>query len=108
LAVQDEGDDTEENLVTLCIYCHNQWHEFETFSNCSFNEWLLIPSYKYFVKIWQMLQEKEKTLTTEEAICGYEDELRVHDLIGMIGRAIYPLLGNQAKEIIEKGESNER
>ncbi len=49
LAVQDEGKDDDDNLITLCFSCHREWGLAEMIMEISFDCWISIPPYSTMI-----------------------------------------------------------
>lgn len=47
------GSDELENLIVLCIVCHQEWGLVEDGVSLTFDEWLAIPHYAALVALYQ-------------------------------------------------------
>lgn len=45
----DDGTDDEDNLITLCNPCHEEWHSLESRSTLPFEKWLEMPPLDIFI-----------------------------------------------------------
>lgn len=90
IARQDGGKDDENNLITLCKICHDEWHMCEMHLNISFEDWLLRPPYRILTTIFS------------DRISKDEETMRVslHDIRSALGLAHMKMLGDTAKEYI--------
>lgn len=50
------GTDENENLITLCVACHEEWHAVETVADFPFEEWLETPSLIAFFDFYRLLK----------------------------------------------------
>lgn len=50
------GSDDYDNLTTLCIACHEEWHAAQTVANVTFAEWLSIPSLVAFITWYKIMR----------------------------------------------------
>jgi hypothetical protein len=49
VAQQDGGTDDSSNLITLCAFCHGEWHYAESVLSIPFEQWLTLPTYTAMV-----------------------------------------------------------
>jgi hypothetical protein len=49
VARQDGGTDDSGNLITLCEFCHTEWHFAESILAIPFEQWLTLPTYTAMV-----------------------------------------------------------
>ena len=56
----DGGEDTHDNLITLCAGCHLEWHVVEQVSNITFKEWLTMPTMNHFFSWFKSLKESKQ------------------------------------------------
>lgn len=59
------GKDEDENLITLCLACHEEWHAVETVANVAFSEWLETPSLVAFFDFYRLLKLLKSTDSLE-------------------------------------------
>lgn len=59
------GTDEYENLITLCLACHEEWHAVETVANLPFSEWLETPSLVAFFDFYRLLKLLKSTDSLE-------------------------------------------
>jgi len=50
------GSDEDENLIALCLACHEEWHAVETVADLQFAEWLQTPSLVAFIDFYRLLK----------------------------------------------------
>lgn len=50
--VQDGGGNEPENLILLCVTCHDEWHAYDATSALPFEEWLAVPPMRLMVRAW--------------------------------------------------------
>lgn len=59
------GSDNEDNLITLCFACHEEWHAVESTSNMSIEEWLKAPCITSFLLWYRMAMAMQATNATK-------------------------------------------
>lgn len=60
-AVQDDGKDEDNNLITLCVPCHREWELIEMITTIPFDVWLPLPTYSVLLVAF-LQQRKEGTV----------------------------------------------
>jgi len=68
---QDGGEDSLENLITLCEHCHAEWGCIETRDTQSFYDWLNMPTINCFRAWYKTLKSHpnlRKELSADECL----------------------------------------
>lgn len=73
------GTDEDENLITLCLACHDEWHAVETVADLQFAEWLEIPSLIAFIDFYRLLKIL-KSADSLERFKAYDAMMFLEDL----------------------------
>lgn len=75
IAMADGGEDSIDNMVTLCSECHREWHRIEGVIRAlraGFDDWMDTPSPSYLTGIFLKKEYGEKTVNEIRALFHHE------------------------------------
>ena len=66
----EHGTNTDDNLITLCVYCHREWETFTIKLVIPFEQWLQLPPYSVLVRAFAHEELWSDTITAKDARNG--------------------------------------